>query len=148
MLLGVHAIWGSASAPTAEHQRRRPPTAGESAGKQDRQFIGAPLERFRHFSDLLLHLVASHARKIKPIPGPRHVPPKRRRSPSSSLRMRSRSGPAITQSAPDQTGRTRSSWLREPMPSLVKTFFRWYWTLRAPISACAALLAINLLAER
>jgi hypothetical protein len=24
MLLGVHAIWGSASAPTAEHQRRRP----------------------------------------------------------------------------------------------------------------------------
>jgi hypothetical protein len=57
-LLSVHAIWGSASAPTAEHQRRRPGTAGDRAGKQNRQFIGALVERFRHFSDLLLHLVA------------------------------------------------------------------------------------------
>jgi hypothetical protein len=57
-LLSVHAIWGSASAPTAEHQRRRPGTAGDRAGKQNRQFIGAQVERFRHFSDLLLHLVA------------------------------------------------------------------------------------------
>jgi hypothetical protein len=33
MLLGVHAIWGSASAPTAQHQRRRRPrTAGDRAG--------------------------------------------------------------------------------------------------------------------
>jgi hypothetical protein len=34
MLLSVHAIEGSASAPTAEHQRRRPPTTGDRAGKQ------------------------------------------------------------------------------------------------------------------
>ncbi|MCW2653811.1 MAG: hypothetical protein JWR32_4787 [Mycobacterium sp.] len=44
--------------PTAEHQRRRPRTTGDRAGKQNRQFIGALVERFRHFSDLLLHLVA------------------------------------------------------------------------------------------
>jgi hypothetical protein len=54
----VPAIWGSASAPTAEHQRQRPRTAGDRAGKQNRQFIGALVERFRYFSDLFLHLVA------------------------------------------------------------------------------------------
>jgi hypothetical protein len=58
MLLSVHAIWGSASAPTAEHQRRRPRTAGDRAGTQNRQFISALVERFRHFSDPFLHLVA------------------------------------------------------------------------------------------
>ena len=58
MLLSVHAIWGSASAPTAQHQRRRPRTAGDRAGKQNRQFIGALTERFRHFSGPVLHLVA------------------------------------------------------------------------------------------
>jgi len=52
MLLSVHAIEGSASAPTAEHQRRRPRTAGDRAGKQNRQIIGALVE---------LHLV-----RIKP----------------------------------------------------------------------------------
>jgi hypothetical protein len=71
MLLGVHAICGSASAPTAKHQRRRPRTAGDRAGKQNRQFIGALVERFRHFSDLFLHLVALPGRKIKP--KPRHA---------------------------------------------------------------------------
>jgi hypothetical protein len=71
---GVHAIWGSASAPTAEYQRRRPRTAGDRAGKQDRQFIGALVERFRHFSDLFLHLVALPGRKIKPKPRPCHCP--------------------------------------------------------------------------
>jgi hypothetical protein len=60
MLLGVHAIWGGTSAPTAQHQRRRPQTAGDRAGKQNRQFIGAPVERFRHFSDPFLHPVALH----------------------------------------------------------------------------------------
>jgi hypothetical protein len=55
MLFSVHAIWGSASAPTAQHQRRRPRIAGDCAGKQNRPFIGALVERFRHFSDLLLH---------------------------------------------------------------------------------------------
>jgi hypothetical protein len=60
MLLSVHAIEGSASAPTAEHQRRRPRTAGDRAGKQNPQFIGARVERFRHFSDLFPHLVALH----------------------------------------------------------------------------------------
>jgi hypothetical protein len=29
-----------------------------------------------------------------------------------------------------QSGRTRSSWLRDSMPSLVKTLRRWYWTVR------------------
>jgi hypothetical protein len=58
MLLGVHAICGSASAPTAEHQRRPPRTAGDREGKQNPQIIGALIERFRHFSDLFLHLVA------------------------------------------------------------------------------------------
>jgi hypothetical protein len=47
----LHAIEGSASAPTAEHHRRRPRTAGDRAGKQNRQIIGALVERFRHFSD-------------------------------------------------------------------------------------------------
>jgi hypothetical protein len=46
MLRSVHAIWRSAWAPTAEHQRRRPRTAGDRAGKQDRQFIGALVARF------------------------------------------------------------------------------------------------------
>jgi hypothetical protein len=58
MLLSVPAIEGSASAPTAEHQRRRPPKAGDRAGTQDRQIICATVERFRQFSDLLVHLVA------------------------------------------------------------------------------------------
>ena len=58
MLLSVHAIWGSASTPTAEYQRRRPRLAGDRAGKHNRQFIGALVERFRHFNDLFLHLVA------------------------------------------------------------------------------------------
>ena len=33
---------------------------------QHRRFIGAPVERVRHFSDLFLHLVALHGRKTKP----------------------------------------------------------------------------------
>jgi hypothetical protein len=39
MLLGVHAIWRSVSAPTPEHQRRRPRMADDRAGKQNRQFM-------------------------------------------------------------------------------------------------------------
>jgi hypothetical protein len=65
---------GSASARAAEHQRRRPRTAGDRAGKQNREFIGALEERFRHFSDLFLHLVALHGRKIEPKPRPCHYP--------------------------------------------------------------------------
>jgi hypothetical protein len=60
MLRNAHAICSSASAPTAQHQRRRPRMAGDRAGNQDRQFIGALVQRFRHFSDLFLHLVALH----------------------------------------------------------------------------------------
>jgi hypothetical protein len=45
--------------------------AGDRAGNQDRQFIGALVERFRHSSDLFLRLVALHGRKIKP--RPRHA---------------------------------------------------------------------------
>jgi hypothetical protein len=48
MLRSAHAICGSASAPTAQHQRRRPRTAGDRAGKQDRQFIDARVERVHH----------------------------------------------------------------------------------------------------
>jgi hypothetical protein len=59
--------------------------AGDGAGKQNRQFIGAPVERFRHFSDLFLHLVAPHDRKIKPKPRHAIVGAKRRRAPSSSV---------------------------------------------------------------
>jgi hypothetical protein len=33
--------------------------------------------------------------------------------------------------AAGQSARTRPSWLRDSMPSLMKTFFRWYWTVRA-----------------
>jgi hypothetical protein len=47
----------------------RPRISGDRAGNQDRQFIGALLDRFRHFGDLFLHLVAWHGRKIKPKPG-------------------------------------------------------------------------------
>jgi hypothetical protein len=32
--------------------------AGDRTGKHNRRFIGAPVERFRHFSDPFLHLVA------------------------------------------------------------------------------------------
>jgi hypothetical protein len=63
MLLSVPAIWGSASAPTAEHQRRRPRTAGDRAGRDNRQFNGALIERFRHFSDLLPHPRLDTSRK-------------------------------------------------------------------------------------
>ena len=31
----------------------------------------------------------------------------------------------------DPVSSTRSSWLREVMPSLVNTLLRWYWTVRA-----------------
>jgi hypothetical protein len=44
MLLNVTAICGSASAPTAEHQRRPPRTAGDREIKQNRPFIGALVE--------------------------------------------------------------------------------------------------------
>ena len=40
MLFSVHAICGSASAPTAQHQRRRPRTAGDRAGNRDHRFVG------------------------------------------------------------------------------------------------------------
>jgi hypothetical protein len=46
MLLSAHAILGSASAPTAEYQRRRPQTTSYRAGNKDRQLIGAVVERF------------------------------------------------------------------------------------------------------
>jgi hypothetical protein len=72
MLLSAHAIRGSASAPTAEHPRRRPRTAGDRADKHNRQFIGPLVERFRQFSDPFLRLVAWHGRKIKPKPRPCH----------------------------------------------------------------------------
>jgi hypothetical protein len=74
MLLSVHAIRGGASTPTAQQPRRRPRTAGDRAGKQNRRFIGALVERFGHFSDLFLHLVALHGRKTKPKPRPCHCP--------------------------------------------------------------------------
>jgi hypothetical protein len=64
MLLSVHAIEGSASAPTAEHQRRRPPTASDRAGKQNRQFIAALAQRCRHSATCFCHLVALHGRKL------------------------------------------------------------------------------------
>jgi hypothetical protein len=47
MLLSLHAIGGSASAPTAEYQRRDHAWR-VIAGTQNRQFIGALVERFRH----------------------------------------------------------------------------------------------------
>ncbi len=40
MLLSVHAICSSAAAPTAQHQRRRPRTAGDRAGNRDHRFVG------------------------------------------------------------------------------------------------------------
>jgi hypothetical protein len=43
-MLGVHAIRGSASVPTAGHQRRRPQTADDRAGNQNRQFVGTVAE--------------------------------------------------------------------------------------------------------
>jgi len=65
MLLSVHAIEGSASAPTAEHQRRRPRTAGDRAGKQNRQFIGALVEprlaRIKRSSIQKPHLTCNNA---------------------------------------------------------------------------------------
>jgi hypothetical protein len=85
MRLSVHAIEGSASAPTAQHQRRRPRTAGDRAGKQDRQFIGALAQRFRHFSGLFLHFVAWHGRKTRPKPRPCHRPREQRRASSLSV---------------------------------------------------------------
>jgi hypothetical protein len=66
MLVSVHAIWASAFAPTAKHQRRRPRTARDRPGKHNRQFSVALIERIRHFSDLLPQLAALHRRKIKP----------------------------------------------------------------------------------
>jgi hypothetical protein len=57
--------------------------AGNRAGKQNRQFIGALAERFRRFSDLFLQLVAWHGRKTKPKPRPCHYPREQRRTSSS-----------------------------------------------------------------
>jgi hypothetical protein len=74
MLLGAHAIWDSASAPTPERQRRRPRTAGGHAGKQSRQFIGALVKRYRHFQPRVMHLVALHGRKIRAKSRPCHSP--------------------------------------------------------------------------
>jgi hypothetical protein len=64
MLLSVHAIWGSASAPTAEHQRRRPRMAGDRAGKQNRQNQRCAGKALSPLSDLFLPLVAWHGRKL------------------------------------------------------------------------------------
>jgi len=72
MPLAVHAIWGSASAPTTEHQRQRPRTAGDRTGKHNRRFISALVERFHLFSELSPHLVTWHGRKIKPKSRPCH----------------------------------------------------------------------------
>ena len=74
MLVSVHAIRGSASAPTAEHrgddhEPRVIARASRTAG-----FIGALVKRFRHVSDLFLHLAALHSRKTKPKPRPCHCP--------------------------------------------------------------------------
>src|SRR4029077_1969977 len=49
-------------------------TGGDRAGKQNRQFIGALTERFRHFSGPVLHFVALHGRKTRPTPRPCHCP--------------------------------------------------------------------------
>jgi hypothetical protein len=87
MLLRVHAICGSASAPIAEHQRRAPRTAGDREVKQNRQIIGALVERFRHFSDLPLHLVALHGRKISLKPRPCHCPRDWSIGPAHELRQ-------------------------------------------------------------
>ena len=40
-------------------------------------------------------------------------------------------------------GRTRSSWLRELMPSLVKTLPRWYWTVRALMNSRAPISGLD-----
>src|ERR1700759_1182402 len=39
--------------------------------------------------------------------------------------------PVRLTSAADQSARTRPTWLRDWMPSLMKSFFKWYWTVRA-----------------
>jgi hypothetical protein len=57
MLLSLHAIGGSASAPTAEYQRRDHAWR-VIAGTQNRQFIDALVEALSPLSDLFLHLVA------------------------------------------------------------------------------------------
>jgi hypothetical protein len=44
--------------------------AGDRAGKQNRQFIDALVERFRHFSDLFCTSLPCMAEKIKPKPRP------------------------------------------------------------------------------
>jgi hypothetical protein len=45
MLRSMTAIWDSVSAPTAEHLRRPPRTAGDREVKQNRPFIGALVEQ-------------------------------------------------------------------------------------------------------
>jgi hypothetical protein len=65
MLLSVHAIRGGASAPTAEHQRRPPRTAGDREVKQNRPFIGAlvkpHLARIKRSSIQKSHLTCNNA---------------------------------------------------------------------------------------
>jgi hypothetical protein len=46
-------------------QRRRPQTEGDDADKHDRWFIGPLVERFRHFNNMLRHLVTLHAGTLK-----------------------------------------------------------------------------------
>jgi hypothetical protein len=85
MLVSLHAIWGSASAPTAQHPRRRPRTAGDRAGQQNRRFIGALAERFGHFCDLFLPSSPCMTERLSPSLGHAIVHAKQRRTSSSSV---------------------------------------------------------------
>lgn len=51
--------------------------------------------------------------------------------PAHSATGQSGSWPVSLIAAAGQSDSTRSSWVRDSMPSLMKTFFRQYWTVRA-----------------
>jgi hypothetical protein len=84
MPLAVHAIWGAASASTTEHQRRRPRMAGDRAGKHNRRFIGALVERFHLSATCFCAPSPGMAERLSPSLGHAIVRATQRRTSSSS----------------------------------------------------------------
>jgi hypothetical protein len=105
MLLSVHAIWASAWAPTAEHQRRRPRMAGDRAGKQNRQFIA-----FATSATVSATSSPCMAQRLSPSLGHTIVRAKRRRPSSSSAGDDGRSTTLVGRN--DGGARTRHRWRR------------------------------------
>jgi hypothetical protein len=63
--------------------------------------------------------------------------------PRPRSRDRGPPAPRPPSHAPGPLDRTLSSWLREVMPSLLKTLRKWYWTVRALMNMRAPISGLD-----